>query len=1371
MAIILGLDIGSNSVGSAWIDTERKFIQLGVSVFPAGVDETDTKRGAPKNQKRREKRSQRRSLARRAARKRKLREVLTKAGLLPTDPSELKALFDHNCWPVSENREDNNQDYTVWHLRRDALKRELSPYEFGRVLVHLNQRRGALGLRIESDEDDKSDARKSKKNKKKKSQKNSKADGDDASDKKVHAAVEHLRSKLNGRTVGQFMADEMEARRIEIEGKKATHCQAPIRNRSNLLVDHADLAFHAERPMVREEFMRIWDYQRSLKKSPLSSRLTDELKHKLDDSPENWKQRRKCAGTVDKAQLDKLARTWRHAGVIFGQRRTYWKTGTLGRCDLEPTDRHCPFHDMHAQHYRTIETVNNIRIRQKGEVKWRSLNPSQREAVLGFLRGEDIIPLRLAGFPKASKPRKPVKEVKFQHIREILGIDKKTLSKLDVSEGAYELNIEKDEKRDINTDRFWRDIVVGVFGVERWGTMTDTQRESVNRALLKFDTETDGHENRLKQGAQDWWGLDDEAAEKLLKAWRKRGRSNRDLYLSRRAILNILPYMEKYDRDNDRWPTQIEAKQLFAGDLDSGATPEQRIRYAHTVTDRLRDTILRQLEGDVGEYEHLLRLRGSTRKERHYLAKHPEELLPPAPMLSNPVVRKAIHEVRRHVIAHLRTAGRRPDRIVIEFIRGVKLSQKDRNKQLSANRKREEKRKDIEKELRRWGIPESNWQKAMLRVRLCEEQAGICPFSIEGPNASRIISPRMAAEGRDVEFEHIIPQGITGGTRSYNELVLCFRDANQAKEMNTPLDWLGADGVAKMLQRLEKAPIRKNKTKWKNLQVETPDLEDYRNSQLTDTAYAARQVADYLRTHIFDGEADGKRRIFTTKGEFTGRLRADWGLYESEIDKANQLEPEIDPDRLKADPELEQALRRARKEPAKDRVDHRHHALDAIVIAMTGPEMLTELGKAAETVAKEAREYRKRTGHRPRRKPMPPPWGTTEAFRQQAIDALGDLIVSHRPIERKIAGAFHEGDAYGPAVGPLPPHRPELPREVFSLRMPIFKNREKRLKPGHLRVPSGWDELSAHLDDPDLSDSDRMAIRRRLSFLVDPRAGKGGIVRDRTVRDRVRKCLRASGVDPDHFTLADIRQVAEEAKLTMPSGVPIKSVILLRTMKDPVLIPRKVWDPDANKMVPEMDPDDPKKPHPISRRVYVGGNNHHIGIREDAKGKWSGVVVPTFDAAKRNAQRLRALKKAGVPSSTVLRRLSKPERANFKPIISRINGQFPIVDRSDNDDGRFVMSLAEGETVYMRHPKTGEPGYFVVFKLDKPRTIHFQHHWDARSASGRKDEGGARIPGSKREDVPVSAPDLKRKCSLDDDTPPYKVQVSPLGEIRKLEQD
>jgi hypothetical protein len=88
----------------------------------------------------------------------------------------------------------------------------------------------------------------------------------------------------------------------------------------------------------------------------------------------------------------------------------------------------------------------------------------------------------------------------------------------------------------------------------------------------------------------------------------------------------------------------------------------------------------------------------------------------------------------------------------------VKNTAKQRNLQLTANRAREKERKQIESNLETWSVPQSNWKMAVLRVRLCREQHGICPFSLDGPNSKRLITERMAAEGNEVEIEHIIPR-------------------------------------------------------------------------------------------------------------------------------------------------------------------------------------------------------------------------------------------------------------------------------------------------------------------------------------------------------------------------------------------------------------------------------------------------------------------------------------------------------------------------------------------------------------------------------------------------------------------------------------
>jgi hypothetical protein len=88
----------------------------------------------------------------------------------------------------------------------------------------------------------------------------------------------------------------------------------------------------------------------------------------------------------------------------------------------------------------------------------------------------------------------------------------------------------------------------------------------------------------------------------------------------------------------------------------------------------------------------------------------------------------------------------------------------------------------------------------------------------------------------------------------------------------------------------------------------------------------------------------------------------------------------------------------------------------------------------------------------------------------------------------------------------------------------------------------------------------------------------------------------------------------------------------------------------------------------------------------------------------------------------------------------------------------------------MKHKATGEVGYFVVAKLDKPQTIVLVPHWDARAATERKDAEGRKVPNSKREQFSATPSDLKTLA------PPghehaLKVRVSPLGVVTVLNRD
>ncbi len=124
----LGLDIGSNSIGWALVDLGEKpsIVDMGVRVFPEGVDRDTKGLEKSKNATRREARGARRTHQRRNLRKERLVSILQSVGLLPKDESELKSLFHSS----------------PYQLRKKGLDEKLEPYEFGRVLYHLSQRRG-----------------------------------------------------------------------------------------------------------------------------------------------------------------------------------------------------------------------------------------------------------------------------------------------------------------------------------------------------------------------------------------------------------------------------------------------------------------------------------------------------------------------------------------------------------------------------------------------------------------------------------------------------------------------------------------------------------------------------------------------------------------------------------------------------------------------------------------------------------------------------------------------------------------------------------------------------------------------------------------------------------------------------------------------------------------------------------------------------------------------------------------------------------------------------------------------------------------------------------------------------------------------------
>ncbi len=132
MKRILGLDVGVSSIGWAYIEihkedsSKNRIVKSGVRIIPMGNEKDDFTKGKSItiNAERTQKRGARRNLDRWQMRRENLTKLLIEQGMMPNED-----LMD-----CSKMR--------LWELRAKSVSEKLERNEIGRVLLHLNQRRG-----------------------------------------------------------------------------------------------------------------------------------------------------------------------------------------------------------------------------------------------------------------------------------------------------------------------------------------------------------------------------------------------------------------------------------------------------------------------------------------------------------------------------------------------------------------------------------------------------------------------------------------------------------------------------------------------------------------------------------------------------------------------------------------------------------------------------------------------------------------------------------------------------------------------------------------------------------------------------------------------------------------------------------------------------------------------------------------------------------------------------------------------------------------------------------------------------------------------------------------------------------------------------
>lgn len=317
--------------------------------------------------------------------------------------------------------------------------------------------------------------------------------------------------------------------------------------------------------------------------------------------------------------------------------------------------------------------------------------------------------------------------------------------------------------------------------------------------------------------------------------------------------------------------------------------------------------------------------------------------LPPSPNVTNPIVRQALVEVRKLVNAIIREY-RKPRGIRVELAREAKKSFQERRQLRFDLADRRKLREAAAEEIEKHGAKAT--RSTVDRFLLWKEQNGLCIYS------GRCISLAQLLNG-EANADHILPRWRSLDDSLANQVV-CFRDENDTKGDRTPCEWLEATNPEKYAQVLRRAEVLPYNKQRKFIQKDIV-LDDFVSRQLTDTAYISRLVTQYLNCL--------GAPIVMPRGQMTAELRHVWGL--------NTI---LDPD----------------GGGKKNRADHRHHAVDALVLALTDRKRLHALAND-------------------RGRDVKPPW---EGFRDQATETIKGIHVSHRAL-RGIRGALHEDTFYG----------------------------------------------------------------------------------------------------------------------------------------------------------------------------------------------------------------------------------------------------------------------------------------------------------------------------------------------------------------------
>lgn len=632
--------------------------------------------------------------------------------------------------------------------------------------------------------------------------------------------------------------------------------------------------------------------------------------------------------------------------------------------------------------------------------------------------------------------------------------------------------------------------------------------------------------------------------------------------------------------------------------------------------------------------------------------------------LRQPVVEKILNQLVNVVNAILSDENLgRPDEIRVELARELRQSQDERKRTYSNNINADKNHKEIRERLNKEypGLPVS--RKTIEKFKLFEQQDGTCIYSGLKMELAKVL------KGEGIDIDHIIPQSRLFDD-SFQNKVLAYRKENENKKDQTGYDYMKSKSDAEFDQYTERVSrmyengniTRSKQTKLLMAVTEIPD--DFINRQMNETRFISREA-----TKLLKGIA---RNVYSTSGMVTDFLRNQWGY--------NEVLKQLNWSKYEAAGKVADG----KIEGWSKRDDHRHHAIDALVVACTRQSIIQRLNRLNSTKTREEMldsiKGKVNEGWQAKKSLLEQHVQLQQPFNtQQVKEAVDQILISLKPGKKVATRGYNKADGKRPLTPRGQLHKEQVYGKIqrYSKKISlngrftetdkisdpavraIIKNRLREFGDDPKKAFKSLDKNPIWLDTAKTVPITEVTIWEehfvyKYALNISFKEKDIDFIIDKKIQSLVRQRFADKAGGKDH-PLKNLEN--DPIWLDKKNGIAVKSVRCFTGLND--LSPLHISENGVTKS---------KREASINSKIvdFVSTrNNHHIAIYKTSDGKFTDNTVSLWETIDR--------KKHNIPVI-----ISEPKKTWDFVLEKNIDSK-EILENLPDEDYVFMMSLQQNE--------------------------------------------------------------------------------------------